>query len=267
MHVHYLDPYLPKESLIHRLDPRIKFVLAISFIFTTALISMGTWPVYVILLAVILSVDVLSELGVGYILKRSILALPFVLAAVPIIFTASGPVLATFAIGSWEISISQVGLERFISIGLKSWISIQAAIVLAASTPFPEILVAMRAIRFPKLIVAIFGLMWRYLFVLVDEVIRLNRARASRSGHPDTPTGKTGGRLIWRAKVTGGMVGSLFLRALERSDRIYMAMVSRGYDGEIRTLPLPGLKPVDWLILIVSLLFLATLVGLSIFLN
>jgi len=245
------------------MDPRIKFILAIALIFTTALVPPGTWPVYILLVALIISIDVLSELGVGFILKRSVLALPFVLAALPIIFTASGPVLTTFTIGSWEISISQVGLERFISIGLKSWISIQAAIVLAASTPFPDILLAMRAIHLPKLIVAIFGLMWRYLFVLVDEVIRLNRARASRSGHPVTPVGRTGGNLIWRAKVTGGMVGSLFLRALERSDRIYMAMVSRGYDGEIRTFPLPSLKPVDWIILVTSITFFGLLIVIS----
>lgn len=267
MHVHYLDPYHPKESLVHRLDPRIKFVLAVAFILTTALIPQGTWPVYVLLMAIILCVDVLSELGVGFILKRSVLALPFVLAAVPIIFTAPGPEITTFTIGSWELTISQVGLERFISIGLKSWISIQCAIVLAASTPFPDILVAMRAIRLPKLIVAIFGLMWRYLFVLVDEVIRLNRARASRSGNPGRANGKVGGSLVWRAKVTGGMVGSLFLRALERSDRIYMAMLSRGYDGEIRTLPFAKLKPTDWIILIFSLAIFSLLIVISYLIN
>ena len=93
----------------------------------------------------------------------------------------------------------------------------------------------------------------------VDEAIRLNRARASRSGHPRESKGKVGGTLIWRARVTGGMVGSLFLRALERSDRIYMAMVSRGYDGEVRTLPRNGLSLVDWTVLMFSLAVLSFL--------
>ena len=75
--------------------------------------------------------------------------------------------------------------------------------------------------------------MWRYLFVFVDEARRLIRARASRSGQ--LPGWRAGGSLVWRARVTGGMAGSLLVRAFERADRTYMAMVSRGYNGEIRT--------------------------------
>jgi cobalt/nickel transport system permease protein len=145
--------------------------------------------------------------------------------------------------------LSASGLERFLSIAVKSWISVQAAIVLASSTPFPELLAAMRAIRVPRLLVAIFSLMWRYLFVLVDEAMRLLRARAARSGRSDQPGLRPGGSLAWRGRVAGGMAGNLFLRAYERSDRIYMAMVSRGYDGEIRTEPLPRLGPGSWLLL------------------
>jgi cobalt/nickel transport system permease protein len=59
------------------------------------------------------------------------------------------------------------------------------------------------------------------------------------------------------------MAGNLFLRAFERSDRIYMAMVSRGYDGEVRTMPMPGLKTVHWVILGTSLAVLAFLLGLA----
>ncbi len=135
-------------------------------------------------------------------------------------------------------------MERFISIALKSWISVQAAILLATTTTFPDLMLAMRAIRIPRLLVAIFGLMWRYLFVLADEAIRLMRARQARSGHADQPGLKPGGSLAWRARVTGGMAGNLFLRAFERSDRIYMAMLARGYDGEMRSEPLPdALQP------------------------
>ncbi|MCK4899770.1 MAG: hypothetical protein KAS38_13380, partial [Anaerolineales bacterium] len=65
------------------------------------------------------------------------------------------------------------------------------------------------------------------------------------------------------ARVTGGMAGSLFLRAIERSDRIYMAMISRGYDGEVRTMPLPVLKPVHWVIVTVSMVILGFLLGFA----
>jgi len=248
MHVHFLDPYLPTNSLVHQLDGRVKFILALAFILTCSLTPISAWAVYILLFALILSVEVLSMLGVGYVLKRASMALPFVLAALPVIFTTRGAELFSLPIGTWTLIASVEGLERFISIALKSWLSVQAAIVMAACTPFPELLQAMRAVRIPRLLVAMFGLTWRYLFVLVDEALRLMRGRASRSGvNPAIETGtrsksREGGGIIWRAHVVGGMAGSLFLRGFERSDRIYTSMLSRGYDGEVRLMPLSALQ-------------------------
>jgi cobalt/nickel transport system permease protein len=263
VHVHFLDPYRERSSPVHVLDPRIKLVLALAFIFTNAFLPVGAWPVYILMFSLILAVEILSELGVVYVLKRSVLALPFVLAALPLLFTVPGEALLSFSIGTWDLSISQAGLQRFASITLKSWISLQAAIVLASTTPFPDMLVAMRAIKIPRLLVSVFGLMWRYLFVLVDEALRLMRARTSRSGQSDQPGLKTGGSLAWRGSVTGGMAGSLFLRGFERSDRIYMAMVSRGYDGEVRTLPRPGISLAGWLLLAGGFVLLGILLGMG----
>jgi cobalt/nickel transport system permease protein len=248
MHVHFLDPYQPRNSPIHALDARVKFILTVAFILTASLTPVSAWPVYILLYAVILSVELLSGLGVWYVLKRAALALPFVLAAFPIIFTYGLTPLFSFTIGSFSLTAYTEGIARFFSIALKSWLSVQAAIVLASSTPFPDLLHAMRAVRIPRLLVAMFGLMWRYLFVLVDEAMRLMRARAARSGQGMETGLKPGGSLGWRARVAGGMAGSLFLRAFERSDRIYMAMAARGYDGEIRALPMPSIKPTAWLV-------------------
>ena len=296
MHISFLDPYQPRPSFIHRLDARVKLVLALSFILTTALAPPGAWPVYVLLFALVFAVEILSELGVGHVLRRALIAVPFALAALPVLFTVPGPALLTLQIGPWDLTITGPGLERFISILLKSWISVQMAIVLAASTAFPDLLMAMRAIRVPRLLVAIFGLMWRYLFVLADEALRLLRARSARSGliyRPSTqkmtaenaeyaekdmissassahsavksasPNGKVGGTIAWRARVTGGMAGSLFLRSFERSDRIYAAMAARGYDGEVRAFPLPPIAQLSWVVLVggLSLLGLLTLFG------
>ncbi len=264
MHVHFLDPYRRRASPLHRLDPRVKFILVLAFILVVALTPIGAWPVYILLFAIVLSIEILSDLGVAYVLKRAVLALPFVLAALPVIFTTQGAPLLEIPVGSWTLVITQEGLARFISIALKSWISVQAAILLAASTPFPDLLVAMRAVKIPRLLVAVFGLMWRYLFVLVDEALRLMRARAARSGETGQAGTKPGGRLAWRARVAGGMAGNLFMRAFERSDRIYVAMLSRGYDGEVRATPLPALNQAGWLVLILGLAVLGLLIVLSI---
>ena len=263
MHVHFLDPYKPRPSLIHAFDPRVKLVLAVAFILAVALTPIGAWPVYMLLFAVILSVVMLSELGVGYVLKRSALALPFVLAAVPILFTAQGVPLLAVPVGPWTLTITVEGVQRFVTILLKSWLSIQMAIVLAASTPFPQLLVAMRAVRMPRLIVAIVGLMWRYLFVMVDEVLRLLRARTARSGDPGLPGVRIGGSLAWRARVTGGMAGNLLVRSFDRGERIYAAMAARGYDGEVRAFPLPPIPMGQRLILGVGLAVLLLLVLLG----
>jgi cobalt/nickel transport system permease protein len=266
MHVHFLDPYQPRDSLVHTLDARVKFVLTVAFILTTALTPVGAWPVYILLFALVMAVVILSELGVAFVLNRALLALPFVLAALPVIFTLEGDAWFSISLGPWTLTVYGAGVERFISIALKSWISVQAAIVLATSTPFPDLLAAMRAVHVPRLLVAIFGLMWRYLFVLVDEVLRMIRARAARSGHSDRPDLKPGGKVIWRARVAGGMAGSLFLRAFERSDRIYVAMLSRGYDGEVRAAPLPPLSTTSWLSLFGVLALLGALLAFAFFL-
>jgi cobalt/nickel transport system permease protein len=266
MHAHFLDPYRPGNSPIHLLDARIKLILTVGFILTNALLPAGAWPVYILLLALILSVELISGLGITYVLRRSLLAIPFILAALPLIFTVPGNPVFGFSIGSWYFQASYAGLERFISIAIKSWLSMQAAIILAACTSFPDLLVAMRALHLPQLLVTIFGLMWRYMFILVDEASRLLRARSARSGHSEQPRARAGGSVTWRARVTGGMAGSLFLRAFERSDRIYMAMVSRGYDGEVRSMPLPIVNKSQWVILLTGLFVLGILLGFALLL-
>ncbi len=249
MNARLLDPYRNGRSLVHNLDGRVKFVLALGFILTAALVPTGSWAVYLLLLALVQAAAVLSELGPGYVLKRSLLALPFVLAALPVMFTISGRALMTLPIGSNGFILSEPGLVRFLSISVKSWISVQAAILLAATTPFPDLLVAMRALRIPRLLVTVIGLMWRYLFVMVDAASRMLRARTARSTSTGLPGRKLGGKVSWRARVTGGMAGSLLLRSLERADRIYAAMLSRGYDGEARSLPRPPLTANSWLLI------------------
>lgn len=264
MHVHFLDPYRPRLSPVHQLDARIKLILAVAFIVVTTLTPVGAWPIYVLLFAIMLSVEIASELGVSYVLKRALLAAPFILAAVPLLFTVDGTPIFSVAIGPWTLSMTWQGLERFVSIAIRSWLAVQMAIVLASTTTFPDLLRAMRALKVPRILVAVFGLMWRYLFVMVDEVGRLLRARAARSGHSDDLTLKTGGTLRWRARVAGGMAGNLFIRSIERGDHIYAAMIARGYDGEVRGFPLRPVAQTHWLVLVGGLvvLILVYLLGL-----
>lgn len=261
MHANFIDPFHARDSLLHHVDPRVKLVLAVAFILTTALLPPAAWPGYILVFALILAVAIASALGPFFAIKRAFLVLPFVLAALPVLFTTPGEPWLHVPLGRWALTITAAGLARFASIALKSWLSMQAGILLAASTPFPQLLMAMRALRVPRLLVGVFGLMWRYLFVLADEALRLMRAREARSA---ALTGAGGGSVLWRAKVTGYMAGSLFLRGYERSERIYDAMLARGYDGEVRTLPLPPMARSDKAALLVGLAIVGSILALEI---
>ncbi len=165
------------------------------------------------------------------------------LAALPLVFTRPGDPLATIEIGPIVLTISGQGLREFATIALKSWISVQAALLLSFTTRFPDLVEALRQLHVPRLLVAIIGFMYRYLAVLSEEAGRLNRARLSRSAVVE---GRGGGSIRWRAGVVGGMVGSLFLRSYERSERVYAAMQARGFDGEFRSMGARALTATDW---------------------
>ncbi len=251
IHIHLADQYKSGSSLIHRLDPRIKIIGTILFIAFATGLPPGAWVPYTFLWLGSLVVAALSRLGWSYALKRSFVALPFALAAITLPFTIVGQPIAQ--IGS--LTISDEGSVRFLSILIKSWVSVQIALLLPATTRFTDLLWAMRELRIPKPLVGIVSFMYRYLFVFADEALRLLRARAARSAMIDN---KGGGSLWWRGKIAGGMVGNLALRAFERSERIYDAMISRGFQDEIKILAPPHITNRDLIFLIAWLIYLAT---------
>lgn len=252
LHIDLADQYRRGSSRVHRLDPRVKLAGAVLFIVVASVLPAGAWGAYGLLFAATLVVAALTGLGTGFALKRSFVALPFALAAISLPFTVAGRPLAQLG----PLVVSVEGTVRFASILIKSWLSVQMAIVMTFTTAFPDLLWGLRALRLPPALVAIISFMYRYLFVLADEALRLMRARASRSG-AGAPGRRAGGSLWWRGKVAGGMVGNLTLRAFERSERIHASMTARGFQGEIRMLATPVLTDRDWNALVAWVTFLA----------
>jgi cobalt/nickel transport system permease protein len=250
MHTHMLDRYQAGVSLVHRLDPRVKVIVTILFIVSNVLLPDGAWLGFLIAWGLLLATSSLAGLGYGPLFRRSFVALPFALAAVTAIFAVPGQPQFAFTIGPWRLVATDAGLLRFASIVVRSWLSVQMAILLTATTQFPDLMHALRHLRLPKLIVAIVSFMYRYLFVLIDEAERLLRARESRSARLSPGSG--GGSLAWRARVAGNMAGQLFLRSYERSDRVYNAMLSRGYAGQFLTLNPHVMRARDWLALLMA---------------
>jgi cobalt/nickel transport system permease protein len=229
-----LDRFVKAESPVHALDARVKLVLAFAAILALGLLPAGAWGGVLAIALLIWWAVLQSRVGLGLILRRAFVALPFALAAVTLVFSRPGEALFVLPLGPWRLTATDAGLTAFAGVVVKSWLSVQAALLLTATTPFAEVLQGLRSLRLPRVIVATLSFAYRYLFVMVDEAQRMLRARECRAA--EAPGRPAGGTIRWRAAVVGRMVGTLFLRSYERSERIYVAMLSRGFDGEIRSL-------------------------------
>jgi cobalt/nickel transport system permease protein len=210
------------------MDARVKIIFTLAFLLCLNASSNGAWAAYILFCTLLIVELILSRLTVRIVLLRSLISLPFVLAALPLLFTGPDP---HTRLNTWLV-ISQPGLIRLISIAIKSWSSVLAAILLTCTTSFQDLLNGFRQLGLPRIMVAIISLMWRYLSLMIDEASNLMRARNSRSGllEKDRRFRST----LWlRMSVTGKMTGNLLLRSLERSERVYAAMSARGYNGEL----------------------------------
>ena len=226
----FLDRYYRGTSLIHRLDPRLKLLATLGFVLVASSTPARAWPAFGLLAGLVLMAILASRIPPVEVLKRSLIALPFAgMIALSLPFTRGGQAIWTWRPFGLELTVTDQGLILCGAVLAKAWLSVLATALLLASTSLFDLLHAMRALHVPVVLTSTISFMYRYLFVLGEEAGRLQTARAARSAGP-------GGSLAWRARVLGGMIGSLFIRSYERSERIYAAMVSRGFAGEIHSL-------------------------------
>jgi cobalt/nickel transport system permease protein len=224
----FLDKYSDRDSFVHRLDPRTKLITALLFILAVALTSPDMWPAFIVYFILVATLVCLSGVPVLYVLKRSLAVMPFVLlVAIFIPFFREGEVVASYHIWLWQVSVTSSGLQVLWHILAKAWLSILSLILLTSTTRLTDLLVGLERLRLPRVMVMILAFMYRYIFVLTDEVMRLKQARDSRS---------FGARRLPQLRTLGNMAGTLFIRSYERGERVYAAMLSRGYDGSCRTL-------------------------------
>jgi cobalt/nickel transport system permease protein len=108
------------------------------------------------------------------------------------------------------------------TVAAKATIGTVSAVLLGATTSFPDVLRALESLHVPRLFVQIAAFMFRYLVVIADEVQRLRAALAARGYRP---------RYALRAGAIGRAAGALFVRSYARGERVYLAMLARGYGG------------------------------------
>jgi cobalt/nickel transport system permease protein len=211
-------------SRIHRLDPRAKLLGFVGLTVVAVTAPITAWPVWVVCASVLVLVAAAARIGPRTVWRRARLILPLVLfvgAFVP--FARSGHVVASLG----PFDITREGLEVWAAASVKATVGTVSAVMLAATTAYPQVLRALEALRVPRTVTMIAAFMYRYLFVIVDEVQRMRAARDARGYRP---------RTMFGAGAVGRVASALFLRTHARGERVYLAMLSRGYDGRMRHL-------------------------------
>jgi cobalt/nickel transport system permease protein len=226
----YLETLSYQTTPIHGLDPRAKLLTTLGFI-----IAVISFPKYAIgsLLPFMLYPVVLLALGnvpVWYLAKKILIAAPFAF-----FIGIFNPLLDRQVMAHLGPLAISGGWISFASIMLKFVLTVSAALLLVAVTGFHQVSFALERLGLPKAFALQLLFLYRYLFVLGDEAARLVRARALRSFD--------GRGLGFR--VYSSMLGHLLLRTLDRAQRLHRAMLSRGFDGEIRLLRPLHLRALD----------------------
>ncbi|AGL17968.1 cobalt ECF transporter T component CbiQ [Actinoplanes sp. N902-109] len=211
--------HLDRVSPVHRLAPEVKILATLLFtvvVVATPRAEIAAFGGYALLLVIVAAV---ARVPAGWLAKRATIELPFVLLAVALPIAGRGERV------DWlGLSLSVDGLYGAWNIVAKGTLGVLASLLLAASTSMRDLILGLDRLRCPAVFTQIATFMLRYLDILAEDARRMRVARLSRGYDP---------RFLWQVKAFAVSVGSLFLRAYERGERVYLAMVSRGYDGRL----------------------------------
>jgi len=239
-----LDTLSYKNTPIHRLDPRTKVITALAFIITV--ISFPKYEIIGLIPFFLFPVVVftLGDIPLQFIIKKVIFVSFFA-----VFIGLFNPLLDTrIMYHLWGMNVSG-GWISFFSILLKCCLTMSIVLLLISTTSFPGISYALGKLGVPEVFVSQLLFVYRYLFVLMEETMRMVRARHLRS------FGKRGHGI----SVSISLTGTLFIRTIERAERIYYAMLSRGFTGAIHPAKKYSLKITDFMcmsaIVVILILF------------
>ncbi len=214
-----LDRLARQDTAVHRVDPRAKVVATAVFI--VCVVSFDRYEVLGLLPFVVFPMVLAAEGGVpfGFLGRLLLLVSPFAL-----LVGAFNPLLDREVL----VQVGGVGIAggwvSYASILLRFLLTAAAALVLTATTSFAGVCLALERFRVPDVLVTQLLLLYRYIFVLGDEALRMARARSLRAV----------GRRGMGMRVYAQMLGQLLLRTFARAQRLYLAMKCRGFDGRVR---------------------------------
>ena len=224
MHHLHIDRYAGISSPVHAIEPRLKVIGALSFILMVVLTPESWFLSYLLYGIILLGIIVLSRVPLKYILKRSVLILPFAVAVSLFIpFITPGRELASASLFGFPVIVTYEGLERFAALNAKALLSFVTTFLLVATTRFGDLMWAASRLGLPSKLVLVISFMYRYLFILLDKAAHMKLARDLRSTRGHTPSLIT---------ASGNIVGALFVRSFAHATTLYDAMLLRGYTGK-----------------------------------
>jgi cobalt/nickel transport system permease protein len=251
----FLDHHSQTDSPIHHLDARAKIIVFFTFILIGVSSPPTSFFLFGLLATALIGIALLARLPLGHLLRKVLVVLPFLLVVtISIPFMKKDGVGGGYNLGLGGLSVSRSGLWILWNVVIKSCLGVFSIILLSSTTSFPRLIKGMEKLGSPKIFTMLTSFMYRYSFILIDEMYRMKRARDSRS---------FGGRWFWQTQVIGHMIGTLFLRSFHRGERVYLAMLSRGYQGTMpeSTAGRLGWEEAVFLSLVPLLIFLRIYLG------
>ncbi|GIF70287.1 cobalt ECF transporter T component CbiQ [Asanoa ishikariensis] len=229
-HAHPL--HLDHDSRLHRLPAEVKIVATLLFTIVVVITPREKFIAFAGYALLLVGVVVLAKVPPLWLAKRATIELPFVLLAIALPFAGHGERV------DWlGMSLSIDGLHGAWNIFAKGTLGVLASLLLAATTTARDLLLGLDRLRCPQVFTQIATFMLRYLDILADDARRMRVARLSRGYDP---------RFLWQVKAFAVGVGALFIRSYERGERVYLAMVARGYSGRLPRPEGAGATTADW---------------------
>lgn len=211
-------------GFLQSLDPRVKLVGVL------ALVIAGVAASSLVALALLFGLAVLlafsSGIGVGRLWRQAwlgVLLFTGLIAVPSVVFVAGDPLFVIPGLG-WTATLQGLRSAAFL-VG-RAETSATFALLLILSTPWPHVLKALRCLGVPVILVALLGMTHRYIFVLLQTAAEIFEARRSRT------LGRMGA--AERRRIAATSAGMLLGRALDIATEVHLAMISRGYRGEVR---------------------------------
>ena len=211
--------YIPGTSVVHETPPQIKIVVSVITIFLIVLTPAEALWAFAAYFLIVRFVIWSADLDFRRLVPRMVVEIPFLVFALMMPFFGAAPKIAV-----GPLLLSEPGMWAAWALIAKATLGVLISITLSATTSITDVVTGLHRLHVPDLFVSILTSMVRYLNVVGEESARMSRARAARGLDGRGPS-------TW--PILAQSLGTLFIRSYERGERVHLAMMSRGYQGQM----------------------------------